>query len=146
MESKTDGAVLDRLTALLGDGVFFVPCEWGTKRPLVTYVERPFEVTETGAVKKHENFEPSLPPWPTLLSSARDQLDHIGGLVSNSIIWIVKERLRGRNGAAFVPKLPKASRVTSRTVMVVWLKFVSGAGVRSSWGTGRAGRCKWPGE
>ena len=33
--------VLEPLTRLLGNGVFFVPCEWGTKKPLVTYVERP---------------------------------------------------------------------------------------------------------
>ena len=40
---------LQRLTALLGDDVFFVPCEWGTKKPLVTYVERPFEGTKSEA-------------------------------------------------------------------------------------------------
>ena len=28
---------LERLIALLGEDVFFVPCEWGTKQPLVTY-------------------------------------------------------------------------------------------------------------
>lgn len=38
--------MFDRLTALLGPDVFFVPCEWGTKKPLVTYVERPFEGTK----------------------------------------------------------------------------------------------------
>ena len=31
---------LERFTSLLGDDVFFVPCEWGTKVPLVTYIER----------------------------------------------------------------------------------------------------------
>jgi P4 family phage/plasmid primase-like protien len=36
---------------LLGSDVFFVPCEWGTKRPLVTYVERPFEGTKSGAYR-----------------------------------------------------------------------------------------------
>jgi hypothetical protein len=34
---------------LLGDEVFFVPCEWGTKKPVVTYVERPFEGTKSPA-------------------------------------------------------------------------------------------------
>jgi len=34
---------LESLTKVLGDDVFFVPCEWGTKKSLVTYVERPFE-------------------------------------------------------------------------------------------------------
>lgn len=28
---------LDKLTALLGQGVFFVPCEWGTKKPRIQY-------------------------------------------------------------------------------------------------------------
>ena len=36
---------------LLGDDVFFVPCEWGTKKPLVTYAERPFEATKTEAYR-----------------------------------------------------------------------------------------------
>src|ERR1043166_4349575 len=44
-------SVLGRFTALLGEDVFFVPCEWGTKKPLVTYVERPFESTKTEAYR-----------------------------------------------------------------------------------------------
>ena len=28
-----------KFTSLLGEDVFFVPCEWGTKKPLLTYVE-----------------------------------------------------------------------------------------------------------
>src|SRR5262245_4931269 len=39
------------LEKLLGEGAFFVPCEWGTKKPLVTYVERPFESTKTAAYR-----------------------------------------------------------------------------------------------
>jgi len=39
--------VLSRLESLLGEDVFFVPFEWGRKKPLVTYVERPFEGTKT---------------------------------------------------------------------------------------------------
>src|SRR4029453_14463343 len=42
---------LEHLTLLLGENVFFVPCEWGTKKPLVTYVERPFEATKTEAYR-----------------------------------------------------------------------------------------------
>jgi phage/plasmid-associated DNA primase len=42
---------VERFTALLGEDVFFVPCEWGTKRPLVTYTERPFEGTLTEAYR-----------------------------------------------------------------------------------------------
>jgi len=43
--------VLQRLVEMLGNDVFFVPCEWGTKKPLVTYVERPFEGTKTEAYR-----------------------------------------------------------------------------------------------
>src|SRR5437899_2968311 len=39
------------LEKLLGEDVFFVPCEWGTKKPLLTYVERPFESTKTEAYR-----------------------------------------------------------------------------------------------
>jgi P4 family phage/plasmid primase-like protien len=42
---------LARLAALLGDNTFFVPCSWGTKAPLVTYKERPFEETKSDAYK-----------------------------------------------------------------------------------------------
>ncbi len=51
--SQGNGAVLplDRFTLLLGDDVFFVPCAWGTKEPLVTYVERPFEGTKSPAYR-----------------------------------------------------------------------------------------------
>ena len=42
---------LERFTSLLGDDVFFVPCEWGTKAPLLTYVERPFEGTKSAAYR-----------------------------------------------------------------------------------------------
>lgn len=61
------GAVspLDRLTALLGPDVFFVPCEWGTKKPLVTYVERPFEETKS----RH------MPPCARGLIRARENQD-----------------------------------------------------------------------
>jgi P4 family phage/plasmid primase-like protien len=50
---------LERLTALLGDDVFFVPCEWGTKTPLLTYVERPFESTKSEAYKALFSVEPT---------------------------------------------------------------------------------------
>ncbi len=42
---------LTLIERLLGEDVFFVPCEWGTKKPLVTYVERPFEATKTPAYR-----------------------------------------------------------------------------------------------
>jgi len=35
---KARSGVLANLQALLGSDVFFVACEWGTKKPLVTYV------------------------------------------------------------------------------------------------------------
>jgi putative DNA primase/helicase len=42
---------LEQFTARLGGDVFFVPCEWGTKEPLVTYVERPFAGTKSEAYR-----------------------------------------------------------------------------------------------
>ena len=42
---------LETIESLLGTGTFFVPCEWGTKKPLVTYTERPFEATKTDAYR-----------------------------------------------------------------------------------------------
>jgi putative DNA primase/helicase len=50
---------LKRFTALLGEDVFFVPCEWGTKHPLLTYVERPFEGTKSPAYKAVFEVEPT---------------------------------------------------------------------------------------
>ena len=50
---------LQRFTARLGEDVFFVPCEWGTKKPLVTYVERPFEGTKTPAYRALFEVEPA---------------------------------------------------------------------------------------
>ena len=49
--SMDTSSPLHQFTSLLGDDVFFVPCEWGTKEPLVTYVERPFEGTKTPAYR-----------------------------------------------------------------------------------------------
>ena len=49
LEAKT--GFLDALGSLLGADVFFVPREYGTKKPLVTYVERPFESTKTEAYR-----------------------------------------------------------------------------------------------
>jgi hypothetical protein len=37
--------------ALLGTDVFFVPCGLGTKTPLVTYKERPFEPMKSPAYR-----------------------------------------------------------------------------------------------
>jgi P4 family phage/plasmid primase-like protien len=42
---------LQRFTALLGEDVFFVPCIRGTKKPAVTYAQRPFETTQTPAYR-----------------------------------------------------------------------------------------------
>jgi hypothetical protein len=57
--SPATAAPLDRFTLLLGDDVLFVPCAWGTKEPLVTYVERPFEGTKTEAYRALFETEPT---------------------------------------------------------------------------------------
>ena len=43
---------------LFGEDAFLVPCEWGTKKPAVTYVERPFEGTKTPAYRALFDSEP----------------------------------------------------------------------------------------
>jgi putative DNA primase/helicase len=50
---------LERFTALLGADVYFVPCEWGTKKPVLTYIERPFEGTKTEAYRAVFEAEPT---------------------------------------------------------------------------------------
>jgi putative DNA primase/helicase len=50
---------LQRFTALLGEDVFFVPCEWGTKKPVLTYVERPFASTKSDAYRAVFDAEPT---------------------------------------------------------------------------------------
>ena len=42
---------LETIENLLGTDTFFVPCEWGTKKPLVTYTERPFDATKSDAYR-----------------------------------------------------------------------------------------------
>jgi P4 family phage/plasmid primase-like protien len=42
---------LEKIESLLGANTFFVPCEWGTKKPLVTYTERSFEGTQSDAYR-----------------------------------------------------------------------------------------------
>ena len=56
---EAQGSALERFTARLGEDVFFVPCEWGTKKPLVTYVERPFAGTKTPAYRALFDAEPA---------------------------------------------------------------------------------------
>jgi hypothetical protein len=40
---------LETIEKLLGPDTFLVPCEWGTKKPMVTYAERSFEETKSSA-------------------------------------------------------------------------------------------------
>ena len=42
---------LEKVTTLLGDDAFLVPCERGTKKPLLTYAERPFASTKSDAYR-----------------------------------------------------------------------------------------------
>ena len=58
-ETSRQPMPLEQFTALLGEDVFFVPCEWGTKAPLVTYVERPFAGTKTPAYRALFAVEPA---------------------------------------------------------------------------------------
>jgi len=42
---------LETIEQLLGPDTFFVPCEWGAKKPLVTYAERSFDGTKSDAYR-----------------------------------------------------------------------------------------------
>jgi hypothetical protein len=57
---KEKFGVLERLAALLGDDLFFVCCEWATKKPLVTYVERPFQPVPLGPNGRHGSILPDF--------------------------------------------------------------------------------------
>ena len=52
-EVITEGGIaqtpLAKVTSLLGEDIFLVPCHWGTKVPAVTYTQRPVEATRTAA-------------------------------------------------------------------------------------------------
>lgn len=50
---------LERFTLLLGDDVFFIPCEWGTKKPTISYTKRKFEGTKTPAYRAVFDAEPT---------------------------------------------------------------------------------------
>lgn len=50
---------LAHFTTLLGEEAFFVPCEWGTKTPILTYKERPLEGTRTDAYRALFDVEPT---------------------------------------------------------------------------------------
>ncbi len=50
---------LQQFTVRMGEHAFFVPCEWGTKTPIVTYKHRPFEGTKTEAYKALFDSEPT---------------------------------------------------------------------------------------
>ncbi len=50
-QSTSGQTPLDRVVSLLGGEVFLVPCIRGTKRPAVTYTQRPFEATQTPAYR-----------------------------------------------------------------------------------------------
>ncbi len=51
IKGNSETSPLTHLSGLFGADVFFVPCEWGAKKPLVTYVERPFEATKREAYR-----------------------------------------------------------------------------------------------
>ena len=59
MSQANEPTALQRFTALLGEDVFFVPCEWGTKKPVLTYAERPFASTKSDAYRAVFDAEPT---------------------------------------------------------------------------------------
>ena len=42
---------LETIEQILGPGTYFVPCEWGTKKPVLTYTDREFAATQSEAYR-----------------------------------------------------------------------------------------------
>ena len=102
---------LQRFTALLGEDVFFVPCEWGTKKPLVTYVERPFAGTKSAAYR-------------ALFESAPCNLAVYLGQASGGLCAIDFDR--DEDLAAFLalnPKLAVTTRSRGSRGGMVWVRI-----------------------
>src|ERR1017187_282920 len=110
-EAAAVAGARQRVTTLLGEDVFLVPCEWGTKKPVVTYVERPFEGTKTPAYRALFDGEPRN--IAVYLGKAS------GGLCA--IDFDAEEDL-----AAFLaanPKLARTTRSRGRRGGMVWLRI-----------------------
>src|SRR5205085_9121638 len=104
----------EQIVALLGIDAYLVPCKWGTKAPLVTYVERPFEGTKTEAYRALFEAEPTN--IAVYLGAAS------GGLCA--IDFDADEDL-----AAFLalnPKLTASARSRGSRGGMVWVRIVSG--------------------
>jgi putative DNA primase/helicase len=99
------------LEKLLGEDVFFVPCEWGTKRPLVTYVERPFEGTKSEAYR-------------TLFSIAPVNIAVYLGKASGGLCAVDFDR--DEDLAAFLavnPKLAKTTQSRGSRGGMLWVRI-----------------------
>lgn len=111
MQTMTNGSPLARLTAQLGDDVFFVPCEWGTKKPMVTYIERSFESTMSDAYR-------------TVLDSSETNLAVYLGKASGGLCAIDFDS--DEDLAAFLavnPKLQATLRSRGSRGGMVWIRI-----------------------
>lgn len=101
----------ETVVGLFGEDAFLVPCEWGTKKPVVTYVERPFEGTKT-------------PAYRALFDSAPRNIAVYLGKASGGLCAIDFDA--DEDLAAFLAANPKLARTTrsrgSRGGMV-WLRI-----------------------
>jgi P4 family phage/plasmid primase-like protien len=118
----------EKAVGLFGEDAFLVPCQWGTKKPVVTYVERPFEGTKTPAYVALFDTEPRN--IAVYLGKAS------GGLCA--IDFDADEDL-----AAFLavnPKLGQTTRSRGSRGGMVWVRIVQSAecGVQSG-GEGTTG-------
>jgi hypothetical protein len=102
---------LEWFEKLLGENVFYIPCEWGTKKPVVTYVERPLGGTKS-------------PAYLALFDSEPRNIAVYLGKASGGLCAIDFDV--GDDLAAFLAANPKLARTTrsrgSRGGMV-WLRI-----------------------
>ena len=86
---------LAEVAARVGEDAFLVPCEWGTKKPLVTYVERPFEGTKSPAYRAMFEAEPT-------------NIAVYWGV--RQLFWISTDEDGGQNAAVLISNNPPSAR------------------------------------
>jgi putative DNA primase/helicase len=102
---------VEQFIALLGEDVFFVPCAWGTKTPLVTYKERPFEATKS-------------PAYRAVFEASEVNIAVYLGVASGGLCAIDFDRDEDLNAfLASNPKLGESLRSRASRGAQVWLRI-----------------------
>ena len=104
-----NSAPVEKFTRLLGEDVFLVPCEWGTKKPVVTYVERPFEGTKSPAYRALFENEPRFEQAHTIEAQLASELEPCRKLPG-----VIDVRVKGAIGVVQLEKLDDITELKDR--------------------------------